>query len=223
MAAMSLSNMLNMLRRRLKDNNQSAWSSPQDFREELNKAASRVVRLLQKREVINFDSVSEDITTLANTTAYPLSSTTTRSLRKMMQVLDGDFRVPCVQIPDTAYDWRTLTSRNRYGHWHYYLTRTSSTGVYVVNFTMYQQAGLTFRVYNKVVLTELATDGSDDGISFTQIPEDYHELVVQEAVMTLMDTSSSLFGGASRIYRLLTDDLIGDVSVRNEPKEILQE
>lgn len=221
MAAMTMTNMLSMLRRRLRDQNSSTWKDNADLRDELNSAASRVVRLLHRNEIVNLDSGSEDITTLAKTTAYALASTTIRRLFKMVEVLTNDVRVPCVQIPEDTQDWRTRSNRNSLGYWQYYLTRAASTGKYTINFPRYQTAGLTFRVFGQTVLTAKETDGTEDGQSYTQIPEDYHELVVQEAVLALLDQSSSSYGGAIRIHRVLSADLVGDVSRGNEPARII--
>jgi len=221
---MVLGQMLTLLRRRIRDQNKIVWTSDVDLREELNLHAANVLRLLQRHQMAQLDSNSEDFVTAAGVTAYPLTAIINRPW-KVEQVFDppSTARVPCVQIPEGAEDWRSRSLFDRRGRWHYWLTRSAATLLHSIVFPAAPAAGLTFRVHYLIPITPLATDGTNDNDSYLQIPVEYHELVVQEAVLTTLDPASTLYDGAIRHRDRLASDLITDVSKGTHPIEILDE
>ena len=221
MAAITQGSMLTMLRRRMRDQNQTVWNSPVDLREELNQAAANVLRFIQDNQLTQLDETSEDITTASGTLIYPLTTTNMRKVWRMQRLEGASLTDDAVQIPDNIDDWRRnflQDTRNRY---HYFVTRKSSTDVYSIGFAKDPSAILTFRVFLLLSLAALATDGTDDSSNYTQIPPDFHELVVQTAAVTLIDPGSTLFTGAVERLRELRRDVITDIGGGANPVEVI--
>ena len=219
---MTRQEMRTMMRRRLRDTNSVTWKNA-DTDDELNLAARRVERKIGRQQKINYDLNTETITTTADTVAYDLSASDFRRVWKMQRT-DSTPNQACKQMDESNQsDWRQLGVRDRQGQWLFFITRTSTT--YTVNFPQAPPAGLTFTLTYLTLTSEIATGTAGDAndlSSFSSVIEDYHELIVQDAIVALMDPASSLYTGAAIHLAKLNQDMLMDVTTMSDPVEITE-
>lgn len=217
---MNRGDMRTVVRRRVRDGNSVAWTDAQ-VDDELNRAASEVARQLSRYQLVNFVKASESFTTTGNTQAYELTATDIRRIY-IMKRTDCTPDQPCRLIQEME----ELDIDDNYwgGYWRYFLTRSTTTSKYTINFPHYQIAGgMTFTVQYLANLTEITTGGANDSSSYAAIPVDYHELIIQQAVVNLLGQESSLGQIAAVKLDELRDEMVKDLSVTTDTDMIRQE
>lgn len=196
----------------------------------LNEAARFVARRLARVGRINYVNGTESFTSTATATAYALSATTISRIYKMVE-LDSSSRViaPCDQINELLEMTENAVSWDG-SRWRYFPTRHATTKVWSINFPSQISAGHTFSVEYVTRTTEIsvgtANEGSsttDDSSEYTQIPEDFHPLVVARTVLQMTGPEGTQGGFASGRYSELLRELDEEASLMASPQEISQD
>jgi len=215
---MILSEMMTQVRLRGLDPRSIAWADA-DVRRELNNGANRVARLLGRHGRLNFIQSTTTFTTATDTAAYELTPTDIRRIYKIRRTDTTPDQI--VEVMDPTQEFNE--ANNAPGRaWKVFLTRDKDTLKYTVNFAYDPPSGMTFTVYYIVNTIDLATDGSDDASSYTEIPTEYHDLVVQEAVAALTGPDGSDQGNIQRLGEL-RDDMMRELAEPVTADEILDE
>ena len=217
---MTLAQMVTMVQLRIRDPQASYFSAVQ-IRTALNMAVRRVGRMVGRLQRLNYTTGTESFTTTGNTTAYALSATDIRRVWRMRRT-DSTPDQECEEIADL--DQLDIHTNYWDGKWRFYTSRNATTKAFSINFPHYAiAAGMTFLVEYLARVPELATDGTADSSSYTQIDEDQHELVVQEAVVDLLAPDSSLYQPAAIKLADLREETRMELQSRVTPDEIQQD
>jgi len=170
----------------------------------LNVAARYVGRELRRYDLDSRAATYDEFTTTA-TRDYELVATTVGRIFRIAR-MDGDDHV----FDLTIVRQNEIHGAYRENEWRVYLTRDQGDGstdpLWSVHFHFDPPTGIVCRAYFTVAQTDIAIDaggGVQDALSFTYIPEDYHELVVARAAYKLTGPDDSNRPFAEADYREL--------------------
>lgn len=184
----------------------------------LNEAARFVGRKLMAHGLVGASVKSEDFTTLSDTRAYALTATDIVRVFRMVR-LDASSREveEAVQIDERGkmadYVWDGKA-------WRYYVTRNSTTKLYSINFVGNQGSGITFRVFYHARVAEITAGSGNDTTEYTEIPEEYHDLVVARATFRLTRGDDTIAGSVITDYQELLRQMQVDAVTGASPAEI---
>lgn len=217
---MTRGEMRTIIRRRCKDPNSVAWTDAQ-VDDELNRAATEVARQLSRYQLVNFINATETFTTTGGDQTYEMTATNVSRIYTIQRTDTTPYQKVRIISPldelDTDSNWWG-------GYWRVFLSRSTTTGKYTINFPNSEvNAGMTFTINYIATLTEIATGSGSDSSSYAAIPTDYHELIVQQAVVNLLGQESSIGQIAAMKLDELRQEMVKDASVTSNPDFIQQE
>lgn len=214
------SDMNTLARTRIKDSQKLAFTDVQ-VNTELNAAAVSVSMELARLGKTNYAAGSESFTTVSGQASYDLASTDFERVWKMIRT-DQTYPVPCREILEIISTDNDCNVSG--GAWLFFVTRNATTGVYTINFPSIRiNGGMTFKVLYHARCPSISTDGSGDSSSYTMIPSEFHELVVQTAVISMLGTDSSLSGDAGARLTDLRQALVLQTAFNTSPRMIRRE
>lgn len=213
---MNRGEMRTLLRDWVSDTQSTEWSNTRVDRA-LNRAALQVLIDLSNVQWINLARGTEDFTSVSGTYAYTLSATNAAFLKRMYELGDSSDRakdIPCNLVAEDA----RFVGRHPYQEpvsWPFYVTRNHSGSAWVINFLRDPGAGHNFRV-EYIVRTSTITEGDagSDSSEYTQIPPEYHDLVVAKAGWYLCGPDGSNERFTVSNYQMLFNQMTRSASMQ---------
>lgn len=206
--------MRTLLRLRINDSSSDPRWTDTQIDTELNSAAKMVSREISKQQRLNYFAATEDITTSGTTKAYALVATDIRRIYKMTRYTSV-YEEPCRQIDERDKLDNSTPVRDELGNWIYFVTRSAATGLFSINFPQSISSGLVFRVQYIQRLTEITAGGSGSQ-TFPAIDEDYHEMIVQRAVIQLLGPDGAGLQAAVQYYGELKGLMMEDLDATSD-------